>query len=50
MVNARMEREAEMGKNDGECKRQAQACFQTFTSLDFNLHGAFSLFSFSLVT
>jgi hypothetical protein len=51
VVNARMEWEAESGRNDGVCKRQAQACFQTFASLDFNLHfiGPFLSF-FSLVT
>jgi hypothetical protein len=42
VVNACMEWEAEIGRNDGECKRQAQACFQTFTSLYFNLHWAHS--------
>ena len=45
MADDRMRWEAEIGRNDGVCKRQAQAYFHIFTSLDLNLHRPFSFLS-----
>ena len=44
MADDRMQRKAEIGRNDGVCKRQAQDCFHVFTSLDLNLYRPFFLF------
>lgn len=45
MADDRMQWEAEIGRNDGVCKCQAQACFHVFTLLDLNLQRSFSFFS-----